>query len=38
MNNFNIIHTNLDLVTTAVKKVQLTKVRTNECEKESSFL
>ena len=38
MNNFNIINTNLELVTTAVKKVQLTEVRTNEYEKKSSFL
>jgi len=38
MNNFNIIHTKLDLVPTAVKKVQLTEFRSNECKKKSSFL
>ena len=38
MTNFNIINTNLDLVTTAVKEVQLTEVSTNEYKKKSSFL
>jgi hypothetical protein len=33
MNKFNIINTNIDLVTTDVKKVQLTGVRTNEYKK-----
>jgi hypothetical protein len=37
MNNFNIINTNLDLVSTDVKKVQLTEVRTNEYKKEVNF-
>jgi len=36
MNNFNIVNTKLDLVTTAVKKAQLTEVRTNEYEKGKS--
>jgi hypothetical protein len=36
MNNFNIVNTNPNSVTTTVKKVQLTEVRTNEYKKRKS--
>ena len=37
MNNFDIINTNLDLVTIAVEKMQLPEVRTNEYGKKNQF-